>query len=498
MHAKEEIRNSTDCLTHNICGNWAKLSISELQVLARMTTVYSFGRAITQKKGMAFRFVYGVFAVMLLGVGVMYGQQNAGLGTATPHPSALLDMTSTTQGLLVPRMTSLQRTSIAAPANGLLVFDIDASQLYYYDAGTTSWKPLLAGQGIEASVILSPTVSTRNTVQPTLSTVTPLTLRGAVGQTATMFSVENSTAATLFSVGNGGAVTFTGALLPAGQAGTSGYILQSQGTGLSPLWVDPATLPGGGGGGTSATWSLTGNTGINAALNFLGTTDNQPLHFRTNNTTHATILANGNVGIGTANPQATFEISSAGSGVRFTNLTSASATNATNVGKILSVNANGDVVLVEDLQGSGTLPSVASAGMTLRHDGASWVTSSTLVNTGVNIGVGTTSPTRTLDVNGDVRIGASGTTITNIIKVTVSTTANFPLNVGDEVTLTFGVTGVAVGSSVIVSPQNALPTGFVISYARVSAANTVQFTVHNTGPASGALLAMDYYVTVIQ
>lgn len=461
-----------------------------------MTTIYSFNKTTIQKQGIVFRFVCSVCAMMLLGVGLVYGQQNAGLGTATPHASALLDMTSTTQGLLVPRMTTLQRTSIAAPANGLLVFDTGTSQLYYYDAGTTAWKALLAGQGIETAVILAPTASTRNTVQPTLSTVIPLTLRGAAGQTATMLSVENSTAATLFSVSSSGNVTFTGALLPAGQAGTSGYVLQSQGTGVSPLWVDPTTLPGGGG-GTGATWSLTGNASINTALNFLGTTDSQPVHFRTNNTTRATILANGNVGIGTINPQAALEIASTGSGVRFTNLTSASATNATNVGKILSVNANGDVVLVEDLQGSGTLPSVASAGMTLRYDGASWVTSSNLVNTGVNVGVGTTTPTRTLDINGNVRIGVNGTTIANMIKVTVSTTANFPLNTGDEVTLTFGVSGAAVGSSVIVSPQNALPVGFAISYARVSAANTVQFTVRNTG-ANSALLAMDYYVTVIQ
>jgi hypothetical protein len=46
---------------------------------------------------------------------------SAGLGTTTPTASALLDMTSTSQGLLAPRMTKAQRDAIASPATGLLI-----------------------------------------------------------------------------------------------------------------------------------------------------------------------------------------------------------------------------------------------------------------------------------------------------------------------------------------------------------------------------------------
>ncbi len=38
--------------------------------------------------------------------------QNIGIGTATPNASAQLDITSTTKGLLIPRMTLSQRTAI--------------------------------------------------------------------------------------------------------------------------------------------------------------------------------------------------------------------------------------------------------------------------------------------------------------------------------------------------------------------------------------------------
>ncbi|MBI3459560.1 hypothetical protein HY009_01310, partial [Candidatus Acetothermia bacterium] len=55
---------------------------------------------------------------------------------------------------------------------------------------------------------------------------------------------------------------------------------------------------GGGGGGGSA-WLLTGNAGTNPSTNFLGTTDNVALAFRTNNQEQMRINETGSVGIGT-------------------------------------------------------------------------------------------------------------------------------------------------------------------------------------------------------
>lgn len=49
---------------------------------------------------------------------------------------------------------------------------------------------------------------------------------------------------------------------------------------------------------TSNRWSLTGNTGTNPDSNFVGTTDNKKLVFRTNGTKKMSILPNGFVGIG--------------------------------------------------------------------------------------------------------------------------------------------------------------------------------------------------------
>jgi hypothetical protein len=54
--------------------------------------------------------------------------------------------------------------------------------------------------------------------------------------------------------------------------------------------------------GTSNTWTLTGNSGINPLTNFIGTTDNKSLRFRTNNTERLIIDSLGRVGIGITNP----------------------------------------------------------------------------------------------------------------------------------------------------------------------------------------------------
>ena len=56
--------------------------------------------------------------------------QGIGIGTNTPNASALLDISSTTKGLLIPRMTTTQMNAIATPAAGLLIFNTTDSLMY--------------------------------------------------------------------------------------------------------------------------------------------------------------------------------------------------------------------------------------------------------------------------------------------------------------------------------------------------------------------------------
>ncbi|HMW96030.1 MAG TPA: tail fiber domain-containing protein [Flavobacteriales bacterium] len=73
-----------------------------------------------------------------------------GTGSPTAHASAMLDVQSTNKGMLVPRMTSAQRTAIASPAAGLLVFDTTLGQFHYYTGG--SWQAIAPGSGFAWSV----------------------------------------------------------------------------------------------------------------------------------------------------------------------------------------------------------------------------------------------------------------------------------------------------------------------------------------------------------
>ena len=47
--------------------------------------------------------------------------------------TAMLDVKSTSKGLLVPRMDSSQRVGIVSPATGLLVYDTDDNAFFYFD-----------------------------------------------------------------------------------------------------------------------------------------------------------------------------------------------------------------------------------------------------------------------------------------------------------------------------------------------------------------------------
>ncbi|AMR27015.1 hypothetical protein A0257_07765 [Hymenobacter psoromatis] len=73
-------------------------------------------------------------------------QNNIGIGTTTPNASAALDVSSTTQGLLTPRLTASQRGSIASPATGLLVYQTDGTAGFYFYNGT-AWTALSGGSG---------------------------------------------------------------------------------------------------------------------------------------------------------------------------------------------------------------------------------------------------------------------------------------------------------------------------------------------------------------
>jgi hypothetical protein len=77
------------------------------------------------------------------GSNVWYTAGMVGIGTTTPQ--AALDVSSTTSGLLPPRMTTTQRTAISSPTAGSVVYDTTANALYVYNGST--WVAASGGGG---------------------------------------------------------------------------------------------------------------------------------------------------------------------------------------------------------------------------------------------------------------------------------------------------------------------------------------------------------------
>lgn len=68
-------------------------------------------------------------------------QEGIGIGTDDVNSDAILEIESTTKGLLIPRMTSTQRLATGASSEGLIVYDTTVEALYYFDGA--SWLRLV-------------------------------------------------------------------------------------------------------------------------------------------------------------------------------------------------------------------------------------------------------------------------------------------------------------------------------------------------------------------
>lgn len=79
--------------------------------------------------------------VVLLGCPLVAPAQVAiNMDGSLPHSSAMLDLKSVMGGVLIPRMTTAERTGIASPATGLLVFDTNTNTFWYYNG--TQWETI--------------------------------------------------------------------------------------------------------------------------------------------------------------------------------------------------------------------------------------------------------------------------------------------------------------------------------------------------------------------
>ncbi|MFY9310038.1 MAG: hypothetical protein WAQ28_13410 [Bacteroidia bacterium] len=220
-----------------------------------------------------------LFCLLLVLSPRLVAQSNGvGIGTLSPDPSALLDVSSSNKGVLVPRLTATQRLAIPSPANSLLVFDTDSSCFFYWNGPASSWKSLCSGaSGSQGNNGATGATGISGSTGPAGAS-------GATGPTG----INGSTGAT----GNTGVTGATGDIGPTGMNGITGATGATGNTGVT----------GATGADLGTHWTTTGNAGTAPATNFIGTTDAVDLSIATNNSEKIRVTSSGSVGIGTTTP----------------------------------------------------------------------------------------------------------------------------------------------------------------------------------------------------
>ena len=365
-----------------------------------------------------------------------------GIGTENPQATSALDITSTTQGFLIPRMTTAQREAITHSQNakGLQVYDLNSKSIWISDGvawidtknkfvdgsdpvnaifvdgnvgiGTISPAEKLEvvgkivitdsdGEGEHGNIELSSETGTdyrsgsiyfnnfnANTMQ--------LDRTGFIGNTDDTSLVYNTYDSRdhIFYGGNVQVerdLVVSGAFKPRNNAGTTGQILQSSGPDAAPVWTNAS--------------STTGGKFVDGS-----------------NSADAVFVA-GNVGVGTDSPSEKLDVTG---NIRSNELILSGAfkpgSDSGTTGQILQSNGpDAAPVWTSLLQSLFTVFDPGTAGQILQSSGPGavpvWTNASIIpavkfvdgsnsadaVFVGGNVGVGTDSPSEKLDVTGNIR-----------------------------------------------------------------------------------------------
>lgn len=337
--------------------------------------------------------------------------QSVGIGTTTPNTSAMLDITSTNKGLLIPRI-ALTATNSPSPLSGFV------AGMMVYNTASAGTPP---------------------------NNVTP------------------------------------------------GFYL-CNGT----LWERPI-------GGSSGGWSLTGNSGTNSSINFIGTTDNQDIVFKRNNLRAGLISesdANTSFGIFSLNPATTGDGNTAFGGQVLLNNTTGNGNLGLGISPLLNNTTGsfnigiGYLALSENKAGTGGI-AIGSGAMTNFNN-------STTPFTNTNIAIGTSALEGSS--NAASNTGLNNTVVGNeTMKKNTSGSSNCSLGAVTLRNNTTGFDNIAIGHGALFSNisgnnntavggsagYNSIGNGnvFLGSHAGSDETGNNKLYIHNTnGDANTALL----------
>lgn len=151
--------------------------------------------------------------------------QNVGIGTTTPDANAILDLSSSTKGFLMPRVSDANMNAMPSPFSGMMLFNTNQARPYVY-AG--AWKKVM----LEGDPFLLPYSGSGNTS----STLFSVTQNGA-GPAATAifgYNLQNGRGVAGFAESGEG-------ISGTSNTGTGGYFASTSGiaiTGVGSVWLN--------------------------------------------------------------------------------------------------------------------------------------------------------------------------------------------------------------------------------------------------------------------
>jgi hypothetical protein len=317
-----------------------------------------------------------------------------GLGITTPHPNAYFHINSTSKGVLLPRMTAVQRIAISPSptANGLVVFDTDSSAYMYWTG--TAWKKM--GGNDENWIRNGNDIYNANTGHVGIGTSTPAA--------SALLDMSSTARGVLLPRMN--KTQRRNILSPA-----TGLIVYQNGPdsvgiyyydGAAWQWIEQ----------NGKAWTLNGNAGTSPLTNMLGTTDPVDLAIGCNNIPRMFVTNEAEVGIGMSNPSYGLDVTTGNAavnnctynGIRVKSMLGG-LSNTCETGLLLgylSSTLTDDEAIIRNfgLSGSGTKSLALGVGnfltmMRLTSDGLAGIASGNMVpkySLDINNGIGAVSP----------------------------------------------------------------------------------------------------------
>jgi len=179
-----------------------------------------------------------------------------------PDPSAMLDVKSTTKGMLVPRVTTALRTAFPSPADGLLVYDTDTKGFWYYMGGTGWQQILIVGGTSTFAIPFSATVNSASTLFSLTNPGTGMALSGSsTGTTGIYGSSGTVSGAGLLGDNLNGGEAVTGRTASVGGTPTGAVVGRNDGPGYGVSGFI-ATDNSGTGIGVLGRVGISGSTGV--------------------------------------------------------------------------------------------------------------------------------------------------------------------------------------------------------------------------------------------